>query len=113
VNTKNFGRGLVAIRAFQNTLMKRFSNRRLLLQTESALHHLIDKPFQLSLHGTLRSTTYGVEARLLVQFAPGQDAIGFPVLGASASTTSEEVRAGGFRHASLEIVANKLLSNDD
>src|ERR1700731_4997088 len=48
----------------------------------------------------------------LIQFAPGQDAIGFPVLGTSGlDDFRRKFRAGrGFRPVhSLEIVANKLL----
>src|SRR6266576_985082 len=48
---------------------------------------------------------------LLIQFAPGQDAIGFPVLGTSGlDDFRRKFRAGrGFRPLhSLEIVANKL-----
>src|SRR5260370_7668790 len=48
---------------------------------------------------------------LLIQLAPGQDAIGFPVLGASSfNDLGRKLRAGrGFRPLhSLEVVANKL-----
>src|SRR6266849_2241138 len=50
-------------------------------------------------------------AGLLIQFAPDQDAISFPVLGASGfDDLRRQLRAGrGFRPLhSLEIVANKL-----
>src|SRR5260370_24487838 len=48
---------------------------------------------------------------LLIQLAPGQDAIGFPVFGASSfNDLGRKLRAGrGFRPLhSLEVVANKL-----
>src|ERR1700687_6468849 len=85
VNAEDFsGAGLVSGSAVENTLdetLFEFTNG--LVEQNSPLNHLIDKPFQLIFHdGTLPSGTSCVRARL-VQFAPGQDAIGLLVLGTS------------------------------